>query len=66
MITTDRKTKALLLAIAIGLWANVASQWLRPKVLHAQDTANIQASVDEIAEYVSKIARGTCTNDKIC
>ena len=63
---TDRQTKALLLAIAIGLWANVATQWLRPKALHAQDTAQIEQTVNEIAGSVGRISRGTCTNSKIC
>jgi hypothetical protein len=31
---TDRTTKMLLLAIALGLWCNVAVQWLAP--VHAQ------------------------------
>ena len=63
---TDRQTKTLLLAIAVGLWANVATQWLRPKTLHAQDTAIIEQRVEEIASSVGRIARGTCTNGKIC
>jgi len=63
---TDRPTKALLLAIAIGLWANVATQWLQPKILHAQDTAGIEERLDEIVSHVSRIAHGTCTNGKIC
>jgi hypothetical protein len=66
LLMSDRQTKALLLAIAIGLWANVATQWLRPKALHAQDTAHIEQRVDEIAGYVGRIAHGTCTNGKIC
>ena len=27
----DRTTRLLLLAIAVGLWMNVASQWLLPR-----------------------------------
>jgi hypothetical protein len=65
-MTTDRKTKALLLAIAIGLWANAAAQWLRPKVLYAQNTADIAQDVERIAHHVKLIAEGTCTNSKIC
>ena len=63
---TDRQTKALLLAIAIGFWANVATQWLRPKTLQAQDTAEIERYVRNIASDVGTIARGVCVNDKIC
>jgi hypothetical protein len=33
----DRTTKALLFSIALGLWMNVASEWLKPVVVHAQD-----------------------------
>jgi hypothetical protein len=32
---TERTTKALLLAVAAGLWANVATEWLRPVSVHA-------------------------------
>ena len=32
----DRTTKALLLAIAIGLWANLMTDWLRSAPVQAQ------------------------------
>ena len=32
----DRTTKALLLAIAVGLWANVMTTWLGPVPVQAQ------------------------------
>lgn len=35
---TDRTTKALLAAIALGLWAHLGSDWLRPTPVHAQAT----------------------------
>jgi hypothetical protein len=35
----DRTTKMLLLAIAVGLWANVASSWLRPVPVQAQGSS---------------------------
>ncbi|MDA1196211.1 MAG: hypothetical protein O2894_13660 [Planctomycetota bacterium] len=57
----DRKTKALLLAIALGLWANVAAQFARPRELQAR-----QQDVSGIERYVRQIAIGTCTNSKIC
>ncbi len=65
-LMTDRQTKTLLLAIALGLWANVATQWLAPKVLHAQDTSGVESYVALIYSHVSRIANGTCTNSKIC
>lgn len=42
----DRTTKALLLAIAIGLWVNVAGAWLRPVSIQAQGTGQALAFVD--------------------
>ena len=35
----NRTTKALLLAIAVGLWVNVASSWLQPVPVRAEATA---------------------------
>jgi hypothetical protein len=32
----DRTTKLLLLAIAVGLWMDVATPWLRPVPVHAE------------------------------
>jgi len=52
----DKTTKTLLLVIAIGIWANVASNWT---VVSAQDTFNIE-------RYVRLIANGLCLNAKIC
>jgi hypothetical protein len=67
-MTTDRRTKVLLLAIAIGLWANVATQWLRPKALLAQNVAldRIDINVGRIASDVGAISTGLCLNRKIC
>ena len=71
----DRTTKLLLLAIAIGLWMNVATQWLRPVAVHAaaevaqNDTRtlrNIESTVDDIHSQVSAIWGGFCANPKIC
>lgn len=59
---TDRVTKALLLAIAIGLWLNVMANWLRPKDLYAQSDMYLPS----IDRYVKQIANGICTNAKIC
>lgn len=69
---TDRTTKALLLAIALGLWMNVAGQWLRPVPLQAQGNASMAfmasmaTDVSRIALTVNAIALGQCLNDKIC
>lgn len=60
-MTTDRTTKALLLAIALGLWANVAGDWLKPVAVQAQSS-----ELSSIESYVSRIARGSCSNSKIC
>jgi hypothetical protein len=80
---TDRTTKALLAAIALGLWMNVASDWFRPVALHAQDDTrivrelrNVVASIDSLSTAASnidsnvdsleRVARGVCSNSKIC
>lgn len=60
-MTTDRTTKALLLAIALGLWANVAGDWLKPVVVQAQSDELSQISMD-----LRTIANGVCPNGKIC
>ncbi len=57
----DRTTKALLFAIALGLWLNLAGQWLSP-IVHA-DTAS---DVSDIARDVHRIYSGICLNQKIC
>ncbi len=74
----DRTTKALLFAIAVGLWVNVASSWLQPVPVRAeaaavQDTfimesilTNIGSDVSRIDNYVSSISYGVCLNSKIC
>jgi len=58
----DRTTKALLFAIALGLWMNVAGAWLRPVPVYAQ----VESHLLEIVHEVGRIARGTCPNKKIC
>jgi hypothetical protein len=49
---TDRTTKALLLAVTAGLWANVASEWLRPVSVQA-----IGAEPQEIAQRLVQFDR---------
>ena len=60
-MTTDRTTKALLLAIALGLWVNVAGDWLKPVVVEAQSM-----EIRQIQNSVAAIASGLCLNSKIC
>ena len=59
----DRLTKVLLLAIAVGLWMNVAAQWLRPIPVHAAGAVEQTANIER---YVHQIANGLCLNSKIC
>jgi len=78
-VMIDRSTKALLAAIALGLWANVASDWLKPAVVEAQanraeQAKRLQAPADvtdhallrEIEKGVTLIATGLCPNRTIC
>ena len=37
-LNLDRTTKALLVVIALGLWVPLVSDFLRPVLVHAQDT----------------------------
>jgi len=70
---TDRTTKLLLLAIALGLWANVATRWIQPVPLRAQATSEAVLEIKQLhvdllgigADLVG-IAGGTCLNPKIC
>jgi hypothetical protein len=70
---TDRVTKALLLAIALGLWANAVGDWLRPVSVQAQANrfeapANVtdHQLLREIEKGVTLMATGFCPNKKIC
>lgn len=65
-MTTDRTTKALLLAIALGLWANVAGDWLKPVVVEAQADGASIGLLAEIQADLRKITVGRCSNSKIC
>lgn len=60
-MTTDRTTKALLLAVALGLWANVAGDWLKPVTVQAQS-----GELGAIQRDLRAIANGFCLNGKIC
>jgi hypothetical protein len=61
----DRTTKAVLVAIALGLWMNVGSQWLRPTPVFAQ-SEEIRDTVNEIRRTLNAVANGVCVNAKIC
>ena len=72
-MATDRTTKALLLAIALGLWANVAGDWLKPVRVQAQANrfeappgVTDNQFLREIEKGVTLIATGYCPNKKIC
>ena len=60
----DRTTKALLLAIALGLWMGLAEAWLRPTPVEAQAWTQRRAATG--GDAMSLIANGTCENTKIC
>ena len=42
---TDRTLKALLFAIALGLWMHVAGDWFRPVPVQAQRASPVRHSV---------------------
>ncbi len=58
---TDRVTKMLMLAIALGLWMNVIGEWARPVSVQAQSV-----DLSEIERYLRGIHNGVCINGKIC
>jgi hypothetical protein len=55
---TDRTTKLLLLAIALGLWFNA----LKPIPVQASD----DSTLEDIAHDVHAIYSGVCLNSTIC
>ena len=77
---TDRTTNTLLTVIAIGLWANIASQWMQPVTVHAQDDtrivselrniqsnlSNIESNLSSIESDISGLMAGLCLNSKLC
>ena len=72
----DRTTKAILIAIALGLWMNVGTQWLRPAPVSAASqidyaaVARINAasigSIEGIGKDIHMVVMGLCLNKKIC
>jgi len=61
----DRLTKIALVAIALGLWVNLAVTLLRPTPLMAQD-ATLALRIANIERDVGGIYNGLCPNSKIC
>ena len=61
----DKTTKQLLLAIALGLWANVVSDWIRPSPVIAQGVVETQV-IRQNQQDVHVIAAVICLNSKIC
>ena len=59
----DATTKILLALIAGGLWVQIATATFRPTTANAQDS---YSRLTDIASDVGMIARGTCSNKKIC
>lgn len=58
---TDKTTKTLLLAIAIGLWANLVTTWLRPAPLEAQSPKSDVIALSEIATHTRDISVDTAS-----
>lgn len=58
----DRTTKALLFAIALGLWLGLVSDWLRPTPVQAE----LASPQVRIADTLDEIAKGWCKNKKLC
>ena len=63
---TDKTTKLLLAAIAIGLFLNVFVPLLQPPVVNAQDTSSMESYLENIDSNVVRIANLVCLNSKIC
>lgn len=59
----DRSTKIILLLIASGLWVNAIGSALKTSPAHAADSDVWLMSIDS---NIAKLARGTCTNGKLC
>ncbi len=62
----DKTTKILLLAIALGLWANALLPVLRPLPVRADDLGDIYSTLKSMKSDLSGINSGLCLNSKIC
>ena len=67
---TDRTTKILLGAIALGLWANAGPPLVRSTPAYASDDTPILRNIDnrlsDIDEGIRLLANGACRNKKLC
>lgn len=61
---TDRTTKVLLAAIAIGLLMNALNPWLLPTPVSAQ--LELAPYISAIEQQLKLIEQGKCANLKIC
>ena len=70
----DRTIKTLLIVIALGLWINAASPWLRPMAVQAaQDQGllllgpliEIDQSLDEIRQSLDRMADNRCSESNV-
>ena len=52
----DRQDETLLAAIAVGLWANIAGDWLKPEPIHAQDTRTLR-ELETVGQSLRSIER---------
>lgn len=72
-VMPDRTTKALLLAIALGLWTSVLMQLVRPASADSYLLQGIKDHLHGIETYAqaietntSVVSRGVCSNRKLC
>ena len=66
---TDKMTKILLAAIALGLFLNAAVDLFRPPTAAAAvqfRARTIEGHLQYIENHLEGIYRGTCRNKKIC
>jgi hypothetical protein len=72
----DRQTKALLFAIALGLWLSVIQAWVTPEPVAAQIGGDVGRIMEgrqtgpndlaSIARDMRALAMGTCANPRLC
>jgi len=68
---SDRTTKILLALIALGLWGNLLVPLVMPTAIHAQYESDyilksINGHLSSIDANIDKLARGACSNGKLC
>jgi hypothetical protein len=61
----DRMTKLILLAIAMGLWANAAVTVVHPASARPEPTV-LENYLSDIAQALMAISSGQCANHKLC